>query len=341
MNQDRQRHGMKVFGWIAGIALALAITTYIAFQVSPWPAVLLIRLVFDKGATDASQALEKHVPASIVEHRDLRYDAKDPDALVDVFYPKEIEGSDRPLPTIVWIHGGGWVSGTKGQIANYAKVLAHRGFTVASVDYTIAPRGTYPTPVRQANAALAFLTNNAKQLRVDPATFVLAGDSAGSHIATQLANIIVSPAYASALGILPSLQRSQLRGMVLFCGAYDTKRLDLDGPFGGFLKTVLWSYSGGKDFRTNPRFDTAAVIDYVTSEFPPTFISAGNGDPLLPQSRALVEKLVGLGVRVDSLFFPDDHIPPLSHEYQFDLDTAAGRLALERSVRFLSNLAGD
>ncbi|MBX9631358.1 MAG: alpha/beta hydrolase [Burkholderiales bacterium] len=341
MNQDRQRHGMKVFGWIAGIALALAITTYIAFQVSPWPAVLLIRLVFDKGATDASQALEKHVPASIVEHRDLRYDAKDPDALVDVFYPKEIEGSDRPLPTIVWIHGGGWVSGTKGQIANYAKVLAHRGFTVASVDYTIAPRGTYPTPVRQANAALAFLTSNAKQLHVDPSSFVLAGDSAGSHIATQLANTIVSPAYASALGILPSLQRSQLRGMVLFCGAYDTKRINLEGPFGGFLRTVLWAYSGSKDFGTNPRFATASVIDHVTGDLPPAFVSAGNADPLLPQSKALVEKLRGLGVRVDSLFFPDDYTPPLSHEYQFDLDADAGRLALERAIRFLTNLVGE
>jgi acetyl esterase len=44
---------------------------------------------------------------------------------------------------------------------------------------------------------------------------------------------------------------------------------------------------------------------------------------------------------VDALFFPQDYAPPLPHEYQFDLDTEAGRLALERSVGFLSALAGE
>jgi len=67
-----------------------------------------------------------------------------------------------------------------------------------------------------------------------------------------------------------------------------------------------------------------------------TFISAGSADPLLPQSRELAATLSARGVRVDSLFFPDDHAAALPHEYQFNLDTDEGQLALERAVGYLA-----
>jgi acetyl esterase/lipase len=97
-----------------------------------------------------------------------------------------------------------------------------------------------------------------------------------------------------------------------------------------------WAYSGEKDFMNDSRFATASLINYLTADFPATFISAGNADPLLPQSRELAAGLSARGVRVDSLFFADDHAPPLPHEYQFNLDTDEGQLALERVVGFLA-----
>jgi acetyl esterase/lipase len=88
----------------------------------------------------------------------------------------------------------------------------------------------------------------------------------------------------------------------------------------------------------DPRFAYGSVINYLTPDFPPTFISAGNGDPLLSHSLAFADVLRSRGVYVDSLFFTDDYSPALPHEYQFNLDTDAGNLALERSVKFLSGL---
>ncbi|MFO1351485.1 MAG: alpha/beta hydrolase [Gammaproteobacteria bacterium] len=328
----------KVLLWALGLAALLGVVGYVAFQVSPWPSALLIRMAFDREAETTAQALEKHVPPGVAAQRNERYDPADNDAYLDVFYPAEIANSERSLPAIVWIHGGGWVSGSKDQIANYAKILAGKGYTVAGVDYSIAPGSIYPTPIRQVNTALSYLAANAKRLHADSSRFVLAGDSGGAHIAAQLANAISTPSYAKALGITPAIQRAQLRGMILYCGAYDVTRVNLDGSFGGFLTTVLWSYSGGKDFMTNPRFATASVIHYVSAEFPPAFISAGNADPLLPQSRAFADAVAGRGVRVDSLFFPDGYKPALPHEYQFNLDTEAGQLALERSLQFLATL---
>jgi acetyl esterase/lipase len=265
---------------------------------------------------------------------DQRYDPRDADALLDVFHPSEIGGA---LPTIVWIHGGGWLSGNQRQIENYARILASRGYTVVSVNYSLAPRATYPKPVRQIARALGHLTQNAERLRVDASRIFLAGDSAGAQLAAQVANLVCEPSYAARLGIAPPLSPTQLSGVILYCGAYDLKRLDLDGELRSFLRTVLWSYSGTRAFQCDPRFSTFSVLSFVTARFPPTFISSGNRDPITPQSRALEAALRARGVPVDALFFPDEYRPGLEHEYQFDLDTEAARIALERSLAFLAS----
>ena len=236
------------------------------------------------------------------------------------------------------MHGGGWVAGTKDQIANYAKILAGKGYAVAGVEYSVAPAKTFPTPVIQVNSALTYLKTNANRLHMDVSRLFLAGDSGGASIAAQMANAVCVPSYAAILGISPSITRAQLAGLVLYCGPYDAQKINLEGSFGWFLRTVLWSYLGRKDFAKAPGYDALSVINYVTAKFPPVFISAGNGDPLLLQSRAFAEVLRKLGVSVDSLFFPENYAPAAPHEYQFNLDTEAGRIALERSLKFLSSM---
>ena len=101
------------------------------------------------------------------------------------------------------------------------------------------------------------------------------------------------------------------------------------------MRTIVWSYSGVKEFGEKARLPEFSVPRHVTGDFPPAFISVGNADPLLPHSRVLADALVKRGVKVDTLFFPEDYRPALPHEYQFHLDTGAGREALERTVRFL------
>ena len=328
----------RLLKWLGCVILVFALLigiVYIAFQVSPWPSALLIRDMFTKDAAEKSQALEKYVPSDIASSLNHQYKQGDKDAQLDVYTKDSTTGQ---LPTIVWVHGGGWISGDKSDIANYLKILAGKGYTTVSVGYTIAPEKQYPTPVIQTNAALKYINQHAKELHIDPKQIILAGDSAGSQIAAQVATLTTNTAYAKDVGITPSLQKEQITGMLLNCGAYDIGIISDNGNSTGakLLKTFLWSYSGKKDFMHDQTLMKASVIDYVTADFPPSFITAGNGDPLLPQSQAFAKKLDSLQVPTSQLFYPRDYNPSLPHEYQFNLDTAAGKTALQHMTQFLA-----
>jgi len=151
----------RLLKWTIGIVLTLVViiaAIWIAFQVSPWPNALLIRSAFDKNSAKVSTALEKYVPSGITQVENQQYRAHDNDAFVDAFYPST---TTTQLPTIVWVHGGAWVSGDKDDIDNYMKILASHGFTTVSVNYSIAPEKQYPTPIVQLNDALEYLQQNA------------------------------------------------------------------------------------------------------------------------------------------------------------------------------------
>jgi acetyl esterase/lipase len=315
----------------ATAAGALVVTA----RTTPWPSALLIRAVFDRGAARASAALEKHVPGDLVEVVDEAYDIASPDGRLDVFRPVR----DEPLPTVVWVHGGAFVSGSKGDVANYLRVLAGRGFTTVGVDYSIAPGSRYPRPVKQVAAALAHLVDHADRLGVDPDRIVLAGDSAGAQIAAQVALLVSDTAYAKDVGIDVDVPAGALKGLVLFCGAYDFRLAQGSTRLGSWLiDTAIWSYLGSSRRHDERTTRQGSVPVHVTSAFPPSFVSAGNDDPLLQHTLALVEALKQHGVAHDTLLFADDHAPRLGHEYQFDLDTADGREALDRAVAFIERV---
>jgi len=241
------------------------------------------------------------------------------------------------LPTIVWTHGGAWISGNKRDAAPYFAILASAGYTVVAPDYSVGPGWQYPTAVFQLNDALRYLQENAERLHIDRDRIPLAGDSAGAQLTSQLAIIVTNPDYARAMGITPALDATQLKGLVLCCGVYNMAALNhLRGVLGWGFHIATWSYSGVPHYASDPALKLMSTMDYVIADFPPAFITGGNGDGLTAiQSTPLAAKLESLGVPATPLFSPDDYTPSLPHEYQFTLDTAAGREALDRILGFL------
>lgn len=101
---------------------------------------------------------------------------------LDLYLPE----SGEACPLIIWIHGGGWQSGSKelGQGAR-TRVLRHveRGFAVASINYRLSGTATFPAQIHDVKAALRWLRANAATWRLDGARFIAWGTSAGGHLA--------------------------------------------------------------------------------------------------------------------------------------------------------------
>ena len=319
------------------LAVIVALVAVIAIigSITPWPSALIIRAVFTKGGDDTAAEMDRHVPdTELAVQKDVSYGDDGVDTTMDVFRPASATG---PLPTVVWVHGGAWISGAKENVDPYLRILAGEGYTTIGVNYTIGPEGVYPLAVHQLNDALAYIDAHAEELGVDPERIVLAGDSAGAQLASQLATLITSPDYAEIMDITPALGSDQLVATVLNCGVYDLAALArLDGIAGWGFKSAMWAYSGTKTWAEDSTGATMSTVDWVTADFPTTYISGGNGDGLTwLQSIPMAQRLDELGVEVTTQFWPAPHEPQLPHEYQFHLDLPDARTALQKTIDFL------
>lgn len=297
---------------------------------------MVIRGVFDQGAQSTIEEMTPYVPGAPLRSRvGVTYK---PGSTFDVFSP---EGAAGRLPTVVWIHGGAWISGTQGDVEPYLRILAAEGYTTIGMSYPIAPEATYPTAVVDINDALAYIKAHASDLNVDINRIVLAGDSAGAQLASQMTTLTVNPEYAKLMGIEPALRKEELAATILHCGVYDLQAMaDLNGITAWGFKTALWAYTGTKDWSDTYAGSTMSTIDFVTGDFPPTFISGGNGDGLTwLQSVPYSHRLRAAGVPVTEMFWPANHQPELPHEYQFHLDFNEAREAREKTFEFLSTHA--
>ena len=319
-----------------GIVVAVAAVVAIIGALTPWPSAMLIRAVFTKGGDETAAEMDKHVPdTKLTERLDVAYGDAGADTTMDVFSPASATG---PLPTVVWIHGGAWISGAKENVDPYMRILAAEGYTTIAVNYTIGPEGVYPLAVHQLNDALAYIDEHAEELGVDPDQIVLAGDSAGAQLASQMATLITSTDYAEIMDITPAIAADQLVATVLNCGVYDLAALArLDGIAGWGFKSAMWAYSGTKTWAEDSTGATMSTVDWVTEDFPTTYISGGNGDGLTwLQSIPMAQRLDELGVDVTTQFWPAPHEPQLPHEYQFHLDLPDAQTALQQTIEFLN-----
>lgn len=206
--------------------------------------------------------------------------------------------------------------------------------------YSLAPGATYPTPLRQLTALRAWLEGDPGGLPVDTGRLFLAGDSAGAQLAAQLALLGSNEDYAASVGIPGAWARGGIRGVLLNCGVFDLPALVRRDR--GRSRILAWgtgtaavAYAGTRD-PDSPRLAQMSPVQHVDADFPPTWISGGNADPLTAgHSKPLAERLRALGVPVTALFWPDAHEPALEHEYQFNLDGEEGRQAFGSMVAFL------
>lgn len=328
---------MKILKRVLLVILAVIAAGGIYLYVSPMPGVFLLRHSFGGEAELKTPAGYEEVLDRVSIRRDLEYPSGDGRNRYDLYMPEKQEGAS---PVIVWVHGGAFVAGDKSGVENWAVMLAGEGYTVAALNYEWAPEIAYPGQVRQVEECIAELKRQQDMgLSIDMSQVVLAGDSAGAHIAAQVGLLASNEEYENLLGVTSAIEREELKGMLLYCGPYNVEKiLRVDNKVLQFFASRIgWALFGDKDWDDGDMIDTTTIKDYVTENYPPTFIADGNTGSFEQEGRELAQVLEEKGVAVQSLFFEESH-GQINHEYQFDLTSKEGKDTYERTVSFLAKL---
>lgn len=111
--------------------------------------------------------------------------------------------SERPLPVLLYLHGGGFTVGSVATHEPLCRHLAHLAHcAVLSLDYRLAPEWKFPTAVHDAWDALAWLREQAQALRLDGSRIAVGGDSAGGTLAAVTAIAARDAGWPLALQLL-------------------------------------------------------------------------------------------------------------------------------------------
>jgi len=138
--------------------------------------------------------------------RDVSYLEPGRTEKLDLYLPERVP-DDPPSPAVVWIHGGNWIGGEKGEgrAQSICGTLAGAGYVCASVDYRIGP-GAWPTNLFDCKNAVRFLRARAADYHVDPDRIAVMGGSAGGHLALMVGltsgNVVMLP----SVGTLPAMR---------------------------------------------------------------------------------------------------------------------------------------
>lgn len=241
---------------------------------------------------DVASALVGGRPTARVGARALVIDRTDdgPPLAARVYTPAGLaEGS----PLLVYLHGGGWVTGSLNSHDAVCRFLADVGqLRVLAVDYRLAPEHPFPAAVRDAVATYRFARSHAAALGADPAAVALGGDSAGGNLAAVTAHL------AARAG-----ERGPDRLLLFYPPCDAVRRAASRDLFAdGFLLTdadIRWfedHYMPSARDHADPRA-SILLADDLTG-LPPTYLVTAGFDPIRDEGEEFGRRLAAAGVPV-------------------------------------------
>lgn len=245
-------------------------------------------------------------PDDIKRFDDIPYGPYGKDNLLDIYVLKDTKSA---MPTIVNIHGGGWVYGCKEIYQFYCMSLAKRGFTVVNINYRLAPETRFPGAVCDINQALKFIENHGKDYFIDKDRLILVGDSAGGQLVSHFSTILTNPEFAKLFDF--EVANVKVKAVGLNCGAYDGRAMALSKDDKVFLEYID-CIEKTPDKQLLERID---ALKYMNSDFPAAFIMSSECDFLLDNAKPMYEHLTKLGVPCEIKIYGNKNRPDIAHVF--------------------------
>ena len=243
------------------------------------------------------------LPEGFTASYDVKYIPDgDPAQALDIYYPEKV--ADKPLPLLIWIHGGGWSGGSKTGMP-YLHQL-RRGYVVASIEYRFSQKAKFPAQIQDCQAAIRWLRANAKEYSIDPQRVGVGGASAGGHLSALVGTSGGKKAFPMIGGNEDQSDRVQavcdIFGPTDFWTVIEQAEADQNvknifkwnqgDPYSRLIDAKL-----GED---KEQCQAVSPVQYVSEDSPPFLILHGDHDALVPyaQSVELEELLTKAGVEV-------------------------------------------
>lgn len=197
------------------------------------------------------------------------------EAKLDVYRPR----TPGPHPTVLHIHGGGWVGGSREGVVLRTLPFLQMGFAVVNVSYRLARVAPAPAAVEDCFCGLRWIARSAKDYELDLSRIIVTGYSAGGHLALTTGMVPASAGLDRQCPGPPELPR--VAAVVNWYGITDVVDL-LDGQN---MKTYAVSWLGSLPDREAVA-KRLSPLTYVRRDLPPILTIHGDADPTVPYSHA-------------------------------------------------------
>lgn len=222
--------------------------------------------------------------------------ASNAEQMLDVYHRRN---QTTPGPAVIYIHGGGWVGGSKAasllRIAPYLEM----GFNVVNVEYRLGRVARAPAAVEDCRCALRWVIRNAEAYGIDPERLVVTGRSAGGHLSLTTGMLSVSAGLDSEC---ISQVEPRVAAVVNYYGITDVADLMAGKPN---EKSYTVSWLGSQRDREEIA-DSVSPIHHVRKDLPPILTIHGDADKIVPYSHAVeLHKLLdAAGIQNELLTIP-------------------------------------
>lgn len=235
-------------------------------------------------------------------------------------------GEPKDLPTVMVIHGGGFVGGTRRMMDPLCMTIANQGMVVFNVEYRLTPYITFPAPIEDVRCGLRWIAKHAPEYGGDPSRLGVTGESAGGYLSSM--TIFPAPDMFNDESCPEgAAEAPAVKAGVLYYGVYDMiKSYDLKYPNIRFLYFLAMRKKPSQDPEL---FRKVSPVTYLHSGLPPILIQAGDEDPLFPESRDLYDLLKRMGEPVEFQVYPG-----AGHGFAVFIKRPPGLVNLQKTAEF-------
>jgi acetyl esterase len=215
-----------------------------------------------------------------------------------------------PFPTMLYMHGGSWCLWSPAHVRKMVMRFAAAGYVVFNLDYGLAPEHRFPWAVEDVVYAAGWVAKNASRYGGKGDSLVLAGDSAGANLAAAAIVALKGEAMPSndPLAGVPA----GIVGALLIYGVFDFPLLFAEpgkNAGAGTIETT-WNLAYlGPNFVSMHRNPLVSPAYWSgIAQFPPTYLTCGARDALLPQTLRMTRMLTEADVHTTASIVGDaDH----------------------------------